>query len=678
MERSLAVSSRAPLLLMGVVLSLAACRDIPGPPPPPASLVIVSDPVANGPPPGLGSNSSPEASAGVGVTYVSLPAGTIPQGKLATIQNLGTQSTVTVPLSAGGFDPVAVVAAIGDTIVIVVRDALDAVELETRIAVAASRRPIVVRTDPPPRKRDVPLNAIIIIVFSEPIDANTLTETSVRLLRGSTPVSGRVELRDAEGLTAAFLPDAPLVAGTEYQLDVAQGIRDRDGEALEAAVTATFTTGSTVLQAASVTVLPETLLAARAPVEAWVVAIVRDANGTELFNVPVQWSSSNPRVIDLPRDGTWDEAGRNVQLINYAGGAGSVTFTATVSGARPGAGTFVFDSVRMSAVSAGDNGGTCALTASGQAFCQGGNQNGQLGIGVAGMSSGELVEVAGDLLFTTISAGHSHNCAITFTGAAYCWGWNSYNQVGVPPSYAETMPVPVSGGLTFRSISTGLAHSCGLVVNGDAYCWGGGWPGWNNGVLGNGSTTGSSTPVAVVGGLTFAEISAGGGHTCGLTSSGAAYCWGWNLYGQLGDSAYANSASPVAVAGGLSFNHISAGDRHTCAVTAEGAAYCWGDQGAGWGVGAPTASFSPELVPLPAGLTLAQIDAGDPQTCGLTADGAAYCWGFHPGSNGPDIWQPPTGVAGVMRFSSVSSGFMKWCGVTLEPDVYCEYWSWAP
>jgi alpha-tubulin suppressor-like RCC1 family protein len=41
--------------------------------------------------------------------------------------------------------------------------------------------------------------------------------------------------------------------------------------------------------------------------------------------------------------------------------------------------------------------------------------------------------------------------------------------------------------------------------------------------------------MAIVGDLAFQQISAGGRHTCGVTTSGAAYCWG-NLYaGEGGD-----------------------------------------------------------------------------------------------------------------------------------------------
>ncbi len=115
--------------------------------------------------------------------------------------------------------------------------------------------------------------------------------------------------------------------------------------------------------------------------------------------------------------------------------------------------------------------------------------------------------------------------------------------------------------------------------------------------LTHGLAANSATPVAVAGGLTFAAVSSGQGYACGVTTTGAAYCWGNNGNGQLGDGTTTNRTTPVAVAGGLKFSSVSSGWTHTCAVTAGGAAYCWGDNSAG-GLGNGTAG-SPSLVPVP-------------------------------------------------------------------------------
>ena len=90
------------------------------------------------------------------------------------------------------------------------------------------------------------------------------------------------------------------------------------------------------------------------------------------------------------------------------------------------------------------------------------------------------------------------------------------------------------------------------------------------GELGDGTTTDSNVPVQVIGGLTFSDLGLGSYHSCGVTSTGDAYCWGRGGAGQIGDgTANDASAGPVAVSGGLTLETIDGGQSHTCAWTSD-------------------------------------------------------------------------------------------------------------
>jgi len=240
----------------------------------------------------------------------------------------------------------------------------------------------------------------------------------------------------------------------------------------------------------------------------------------------------------------------------------------------------------FSTISAGRR-STCAIAA-GAAYCWGNNDWGQLGDGTRIRRSRPTAVVAG-LTFSAISSGAEHTCAITPAGVAYCWGANSSGQLGAGTTVSDSQPVAVAGNLTFGTISAGglfsaggrggagvvYGVSCGVTTRGAAYCWG------NNswGQLGDGTKVNRSVPVKVAGDLTFVAISVGGGasnHVCGVTTAGAAYCWGLNGTAQLGDGTTTDRTNPAAVTGGLKFSTVSAGDQHTCGVTPEGAIYCWG------------------------------------------------------------------------------------------------------
>jgi alpha-tubulin suppressor-like RCC1 family protein len=216
-------------------------------------------------------------------------------------------------------------------------------------------------------------------------------------------------------------------------------------------------------------------------------------------------------------------------------------------------------SIRGAAIAAG-GGHTCGLASTGEAYCWG--RGGSLGNGSL-VNSSTPVAVSGGRIFSALAAGGGHACALTNSGTAYCWGANSSGQAGnypasdVPPSTSTiTTPVLVSGGLTFSALTAGGAHTCGLA-SALAFCWG-----WDLfGQLGGSPTSGnfSSTPQFVSGISSLVALTAGVFHTCGLTSTGAAYCWGDNETRQLGNgSTIFNIVTPVAVSGGLTFSVLGA------------------------------------------------------------------------------------------------------------------------
>jgi len=204
---------------------------------------IVSDPV----PPSLGGAAGRfgvSSTAVDPVVYISLPPDSIPDGERATIRTLRTGETVTAIMVNGGFDPVALPAIVGDTLVLEIWVSGGRTSIRSVIVVPEARRPRVVRVNPPHKKRDVPLNAYLRIVFSEPITPSTLTESAIRLLAGSIAVSGRVSFADSAWLSATWIPDAPLAPSTDYQLLITEGVRDLDGDPLDALVAVEFTTES--------------------------------------------------------------------------------------------------------------------------------------------------------------------------------------------------------------------------------------------------------------------------------------------------------------------------------------------------------------------------------------------------------------------------------------------------
>jgi alpha-tubulin suppressor-like RCC1 family protein len=398
--------------------------------------------------------------------------------------------------------------------------------------VPARKRPRVVRTVPPKGATDVVLSTSALAIFSEPVDASTLTAESFQLQLNGQPVAGTLALT-ADGLRAEFIPDEPLHSGTTYLLVITTGVLDPEGDPLEEGVGARFTTEGRVVFAS--------------------------------FSV-----------------GGWH---------------------------------------------------SCATGVNGSTYCWGWGRYGQLGNGTT-TESGRPVRVSGGHSFVSLSAAYYHTCGLTADGTAYCWGPNDRSELVADSSIGmSTTPLPVSGGLTFTSLAAGGAHTCGVTADGAAYCWGHNHDG-QLGTLtsercGDGLSMCSRRPVPVTGGLSFTSLAGGNRHTCGLTPDGYAYCWGHNRGGQLGNGEITSDMqpTPVPVLQNRSYTSISGGYYHTCALTASGLAYCWGENDYAQLGNGEQGGIVPQPVRVNTFEGFVALTTYYRHVCGLTADGDVFCWG---------------------------------------------------
>lgn len=311
---------------------------------------------------------------------------------------------------------------------------------------------------------------------------------------------------------------------------------------------------------------------------------------------------------------------------------------------------------------------TCAVSTDNRAFCWGNNIYGQLGNDSTSVSNVPVIVSGGDVLtgeiISSIRAGQSHTCATTTDNKLFCWGYNSYGQVGDGTTDNYSIPVNVTNkgvlsGKTIKSVAIGpnSSHTCVIATDislGDqAYCWGDN----GGGQLGNnisGSGKKSVLPVAVyntglLANKTVLSISVGASHSCVIASDNKVYCWGSNLSGALGIGNVSNiKATPQAVSIGgapesTSIKLLSAGGNHSCVVASDNKIYCWGagdnssDINANnYGVlgnGTAIGSAHPDSVIMTSdalGKTVKSISAdGYNHSCAVMNDDKAYCWGLN-------------------------------------------------
>ena len=249
---------------------------------------------------------------------------------------------------------------------------------------------------------------------------------------------------------------------------------------------------------------------------------------------------------------------------------------------------------------------------------------------------------------TAVRAGLDFACALSTAGGVSCWGANGSGQLGNGTNTASATPVPVTGlSSDVVALDAGTQTACAILTGGAVRCWGAN----SSGQLGNGTTTSSTTPVAVTGLTSGVTAVSTGGHSCATTPSGLE-CWGSNQRGQVGDTSRTARKTPVAVSSGLA-GTASVGGSHTCSTDTH-ELWCWGDNSSSQlGNGTTTDSSVPVKIPsslLAAGYVGTVGSSSD--SCALGADGTVRCWGSNQwgmsGTGRPEYWVPVASPAVVI------------------------------
>jgi alpha-tubulin suppressor-like RCC1 family protein len=268
--------------------------------------------------------------------------------------------------------------------------------------------------------------------------------------------------------------------------------------------------------------------------------------------------------------------------------------------------------------------------------------------GLASACSSSII-VSPAISMTALASASNSACAVHSTGDVYCWGDNTYGELGINSTTTTGIPTHVvgAGGTGFLAgvskIAGGSNAFCAVTSGGNVYCWGNN----SNGQLGNNSGgvgQHSSTPVEVVGvgGTGFlsniTSVSVGYEEACAVSSAGLVYCWGAGTNGQLGDGLTNDSDIPITVVstsgtGTLTgVTAVSAGFFDTCAV-ASGNVYCWGLNSLGaLGNNNQTSTTGVPVEVVGVGGTgflsgINTVAVNSNSACAISGGLVLYCWG---------------------------------------------------
>lgn len=302
-----------------------------------------------------------------------------------------------------------------------------------------------------------------------------------------------------------------------------------------------------------------------------------------------------------------------------------------------------------------------------------------------------------------------HSCALRASGEALCWGGNDAGQLGTGDTVHRLAPAVVAGTDDYVALTAGMFFTCALRRGGGVACWG------DNSTrsLGDGTTTSSVVPVDVVGlhgaVVALSALSGPNGAAYAITDDARLWGWGNNYYGQVGDppdtlstgtdprvfgpSAVADvtgayhfvcaidldgevtclGAAPTVDFTGIGAVEVDGGRSHACILDDAGSVHCMGDNTDGQvGPATCTECTTPVMVSLPE--PAVAVEAGGDMSCAILVSGALMCWGDTQVGRAPHA--TPSAEVGLPPIDAFALGPLRRCALDRRARVWC-WGSWS-
>lgn len=272
----------------------------------------------------------------------------------------------------------------------------------------------------------------------------------------------------------------------------------------------------------------------------------------------------------------------------------------------------------------------CAIVKGGRVYCWGDNTYGQLGAGRIEKRVDTPVHVEGIDGATSIVAGMMHSCVLLAGGRVSCWGWNANGQVGGDVEYGSearelARPEIVAGISDATQLAAGRDQTCVRMKN-ETWCWGRSYMKSQTNARGYHHNQAAKVPELA----DLQQFGFSGETACALFNDAHIGCWGSGAFSILPSRPLnADSPLPVILPPAKTF---AASKYHGCAILQNGRVSCWGWNNHGELGRKPDSDYNAHESAVIDGLP-ARVDAlalGAATSCAIVRNEELWCWGIAP------------------------------------------------